>query len=83
VVLRSKSAASGAYSSSLTISGPAGVGPGLLGLLLKAAKPVHGSWGSGRLLRTSLISVLLTSKGQLLVGAVTPAVLFADAAKVK
>jgi outer membrane lipoprotein-sorting protein len=83
VVLRPKSHASGAYSSSLTVSGPAGVGPGLLGLLLKAAKPVHGSWGSGRLLRTSLISVLLTSKGQLLVGAVTPAVLFADAAKVK
>ena len=49
----------------------------------KAARPVHGSWGSGRLLRTSLISVLLTSKGQLLVGAVTPAVLYADAAKVK
>ena len=58
-----------------------GLGP--LALLLKAAKPVHGSWGSGRLLRTSLLSVLLTSKGQLLVGAVTPAVLYADAAKVK
>jgi len=58
-----------------------GLGP--LALLLKAAKPVRGSWGSGRLLRTSLLSVLLTSKGQLLVGAVTPAVLYADAAKVK
>jgi outer membrane lipoprotein-sorting protein len=58
-----------------------GLGP--LALLLKAAKPVHGSWGSGRLLRTSLLSVLLTSKGQLLVGAVTPTVLYADAAKVK
>ena len=51
-------------------------------LLLKAAKAVHGSWGSGRLLRTRLISLLITSKGQLLVGAVTPAVLYADAAKV-
>jgi len=69
-------------------SGPGGAGPagrraGLLGLLLKAAKPVHGSWGSGKLLRTSLISVLVTSKGQLLAGVVTPAVLYADAAKVK
>ncbi len=72
-----------AYHSSLTITGPAGRDVGLLGLLLKAAKPVHGSWGSGKLLRTSLISVLVTSKGQMLVGAVTPAVLYADAAKVK
>jgi len=44
---------------------------------------VHGSWGSGRLLRTSLLSVLVTSKGELLAGAVTPAVLYADAANVK
>jgi outer membrane lipoprotein-sorting protein len=58
-----------------------GLGP--LALLLRAARPVHGQWGSGRLLRTSLLSGLLTSKGQLLVGAVTPAVLYADAAKVK
>jgi len=55
---------------------------GMLGLLLKTAKPVHGSWGSGRLLSTRLISVLITSKGQLLVGAVTPAVLYSDAAKI-
>jgi outer membrane lipoprotein-sorting protein len=58
-------------------------GLGMLGLLLKAAKPVHGSWGTGRLLRTSVFSVLITSKGQLLVGAVTPAVLYADAAKIR
>jgi len=55
---------------------------GMLGLLLKTAKPVHGSWGSGRLVSTRLISVLITSKGQLLVGAVTPAVLYSDAAKI-
>src|SRR5258707_2680979 len=68
-------------------SGPFSGGPGqakaLLGVLLKAATPVHGSWGSGRLLRTSLLSVLVTSKGELLAGAVTPAVLCADAAKGK
>jgi hypothetical protein len=64
-------------------SGPAGQGLGMLGALLKAAKPVHGTWGSGRLLRTSLLSVLVTDKGVVLAGAVTPSVLFADAAKVK
>lgn len=57
--------------------------PGSLpALLIKAATPVHGTWGSGRLLRTSLLSVLITSKGQVLVGAVTPAVLYADVALV-
>ncbi|HEX9067002.1 MAG TPA: DUF2092 domain-containing protein [Streptosporangiaceae bacterium] len=65
------------------ISGPAGNNLAVLAALLKVAKPVHGSWGSGRLLRTSLVSVLITSKGQVLIGAVTPAVLYADAAKVK
>ncbi len=73
---------SSAYSSNLKVSGPAGNGLGILAALLKAAKPVHGSWGSGRLLRTSLVSVLITSKGEVLIGAVTPPVLFADAAKV-
>ena len=73
----------GAYHSSLRISGPAGQGLGLLTVLLKASKPVHGAWGSGHLLRTSLLSVLLTTKGEVLAGAVTPAVLYADAAKVK
>jgi hypothetical protein len=72
-----------ANSSSLQVAGPAGEGLGILRVLLKAAKPVHGSWGSGRLLRTSLLSVLVTSKGVVLAGAVTPSVLYADAAKVK
>jgi hypothetical protein len=57
--------------------------PAVLRALLKAATPVHGAWGRGRLLRTSLISVLFTSQGTVLAGAVTPAVLFADAAAVK
>jgi hypothetical protein len=63
--------------------GRPGQGLALLSVLVKAATPVHGPWGSGRLLRTNLVSVLLTSKGELLAGAVSPAVLFADAAKVK
>jgi outer membrane lipoprotein-sorting protein len=55
----------------------------LLGALLHTAKPVHGSWGSGKLLHTSLLSVLITSNGHVLIGAVTPQVLYADAAQVK
>jgi hypothetical protein len=64
-------------------AGPAGQGLGILRVLLKAAKPVHGTWGSGRLLTTSLLSVLVTNKGVVLAGAVTPSVLYDDAAKVK
>jgi hypothetical protein len=78
-----KHSASSGYSSSLQVAGPAGQGLGILRVLLKAAKPVHGSWGSGRLLTTSLLSVLVTNKGVVLAGAVTPSVLYADAAKVK
>ncbi len=55
----------------------------LLRVLLNSAAPVHGTWGSGRLLRTSLFSVLVTDNGKVLIGAVTPDVLYADAAKVK
>ncbi|HYK31378.1 MAG TPA: hypothetical protein VEV63_05420 [Streptosporangiaceae bacterium] len=55
----------------------------LLRILLNSAAPVHGAWGSGRLLRTSLFSALITNNGKVLIGAVTPAVLYADAAKVK
>ena len=58
-------------------------GPAVLRALEKAATPVHGAWGSGRLLRSSLLSVLFTSRGTVLAGAVTPAVLYADAAAVK
>ena len=62
-----------------------GPGPDLaiLGVLLRAAAPVHGTWGSGRLLTTSLVSVLVTDNGKVLIGAVTPAVLYADAAHLK
>jgi len=53
-----------------------------LHMLLNSAARVHGSWGSGRLVRTALFSVLITSKGQVFAGAVTPGVLIADAAKI-
>lgn len=71
------------YSGSSSASGPGVEVAGLGGALLRAARPVHGSWGSGRLLRTSLISVLITDGGQVLVGAVQPSVLYADAAQLR
>ena len=70
------------FSSAAASPGP-GIGvSGLGGALLSAARPVHGSWGSGRLLRTSLVSVLITDSGEVLIGAVPkPSVLYADAAQ--
>jgi hypothetical protein len=55
----------------------------VFGALVSASTPVHGSWGSGRLLRTSLFSVLMLSDGRVLVGAVVPSVLYADAAHLR
>ncbi|HUB38153.1 MAG TPA: hypothetical protein VMA72_04820 [Streptosporangiaceae bacterium] len=69
-----------AYSSTLNVSPPVGPDLAVLRALVKATVPVHGSWGSGRLLKTALLSVLVTSKGQILAGAVTPSVLYADVA---
>jgi outer membrane lipoprotein-sorting protein len=57
-------------------------GSAMIGALLLAAHPVHGAWGSGRLLHTSLVSMLITN-GHVLIGAVTPSVLYADVAQVK
>jgi hypothetical protein len=79
-------ASSAAQSAAGTPSGGGASGvqaSALLGALLHTAKPVHGSWGSGKLLHTSLLSVLITSNGHVLIGAVTPQVLYADAAQVK
>lgn len=41
--------------------------------LLRSARQVEGAFGSGRLLRTRLLTVLLTDDGRLFAGAVTPA----------
>jgi outer membrane lipoprotein-sorting protein len=48
----------------------------LLNALLGSAKPVHGSWGSGTLVTTSLVSILMTG-GEVYIGAVAPSVLYA------
>jgi outer membrane lipoprotein-sorting protein len=69
--------------------GPKSSGSGLngdtgevLGALVKSATRVSGSWGSGRLIKSSLISLLITDQGRVLVGAVTPQVLYSAAAQV-
>ena len=54
-----------------TTDGPPSIGR----LVLKAATPVSGSWGSGRLLETALVNVLVLDDGRTAVGAVTPAAL--------
>jgi outer membrane lipoprotein-sorting protein len=46
-----------------------------LGALTRAMTPVSGSYGSGRVLRTKLVSVLLLDDGRVFVGAVRPEVL--------
>jgi hypothetical protein len=82
----SSSAPTGLFGSAAAAAGSANpaarIGPDLavLRAVLQATTRVHGSWGSGRMLRTTLLTVLITSKGQVLAGAVTPSVLYADAA---
>ncbi|MBO3752480.1 DUF2092 domain-containing protein [Streptosporangiaceae bacterium NEAU-GS5] len=44
--------------------------------LLGSATKVSGTWGSGRLIQTKLLSALLTDDGRLITGAVTPEVLY-------
>jgi len=63
-------------------SGLSGDTGAVVNALIKSATRVSGSWGSGRLIKTSLISVLITDHGRVLVGAVTPQVLYSAAAQV-
>ena len=48
--------------------------------VLHSARPVSGSWGGGRLLRTPLSSMLVTN-GRVFFGAVAPDVLYRAAAQ--
>jgi outer membrane lipoprotein-sorting protein len=50
-----------------------------MGKLLDRLPEVSGAWGRGRLLTSTLLSVLLTDDGRLLVGAVSPDLLYAAA----
>ncbi len=54
---------------------PTGSNSETTGTLLKALKPVSGSYGTGRVLKTSLLSVLVLDNGRAYVGAVSPAML--------
>jgi outer membrane lipoprotein-sorting protein len=56
---------------------------GILAALLRSATPVSGVWGSGRLVTTSLVSILITSNGHVLIGAVAPSVLYGAAAQLR
>jgi outer membrane lipoprotein-sorting protein len=62
-------------------SGGSGADTRVLRELLGAATPVQGAFGQGRLLRTTLLNVLLTDNGRLYAGAVTPQALEAAAAR--
>jgi hypothetical protein len=60
---------------------PGQPGPaGQAALLAQLTQPVTFAGGSGRLLSTKLVTVLLTNDGRLFIGAVTPAVIEAAAA---
>ena len=83
---RSAGPAPGVFGHSSASAGPAPGGSDMAGLgigtdviftaLLQSARHVSGSWGSGRLLRTPLVSMLVTRNGRVLIGAVTPDVLY-------
>jgi outer membrane lipoprotein-sorting protein len=83
----SMSGATGQVAQSAVPGGQAGSANGetsaVIHTLIGAATPVHGAWGSGQLLHTSLVSMLITNDGHVLIGAVTPAVLENAAAQVK
>jgi outer membrane lipoprotein-sorting protein len=85
----SQAAAPAAAQAAQSAAGTPGAGPGgldvagLFGILMQSGKKVHGSWGSGELLHTSLLSVLMTSDGRVFLGAVTPSVLYQAVAHIK
>jgi len=83
----SSSKPTGLVGGSSTQAGPGAAGSGGLAALgvdtgsmfnvfMKTAEHVSGPWGSGRLMQTSLVSMLVTSNGRVLIGAVTPNVLY-------
>ncbi|HSN06513.1 MAG TPA: hypothetical protein VLV82_04140 [Candidatus Angelobacter sp.] len=57
---------------SALLTGGTGPEAASLGALLRATTTVTGAFGSGQLLRTPLLSVLVLSDGRVLVGAVSP-----------
>lgn len=70
----------GGWTSVLVVSMPAAASGGL-GSILGSLPVVTGPWGSGRLLQSALVSVLLTDDGRVIAGAVTPELLYQAAAR--
>ena len=64
----------------ISVNGGSGADAEALQALIGSAATVHGAFGSGQLIRTSLVSVLITN-GSMYVGAVEPSVLYAAAAR--
>jgi hypothetical protein len=58
---------------------PAGSGP--LDQLLAKARTVQGSWGTGKVLTSKMVSALITDDGRVLLGFVPPDVLESAVAK--
>jgi hypothetical protein len=56
-------------------------GNGALDQLLANAPTVQGSWGTGKVLTSKMVSALITDDGRVFVGLVTPDTLQAAAAK--
>ena len=54
-----------------------GAGPSGLEGMLGKLPAVSGSWGSGHLLRSALVSAVLTDDGRVAIGAVPPQMLYA------
>jgi outer membrane lipoprotein-sorting protein len=63
-------------------NGTSGESAAALRALIGSATVEHGAWGTGRLLRTSLITVLMTDSDGTFIGAVQPSVLYAAATTV-
>ncbi|HSZ41055.1 MAG TPA: DUF2092 domain-containing protein [Trebonia sp.] len=75
-ILPSSSSSSSSSSSTAPAGGSLGADTsGLANEILGAAKPVSGSWGSGSLLHTDLVNVLIVNN-KLYIGAVQPSVLY-------
>jgi outer membrane lipoprotein-sorting protein len=75
------SGGSGGSGGPVSVDNTGGDSAAVISALLASATPVHGAWGAGRLLRTSLVSVLMTDGGRTFAGAVQPSVLYAAAAR--
>lgn len=62
-----------------SVASQASAGAAALQALLNTATPVHGQWGTGQLVSSGLVNVLITSD-TIYIGAVEPSVLYAAAA---